>query len=121
MSNLPGYKIDVAVTEAASLVMGSVNRAVSCSKASSKSITRALVPSFGISWGRSVIGGVGRCPINTLLAKLRNSPLPRAHYGNVGGLLKDSFVSSDPFLPEWVEWRHLPGAFLDRRFPPGYR
>ena len=40
---------------------------------------------------------------NQLMAKVRNSALPRVEYDRMAGLSKLAYFTPDDFLPEWAE------------------
>ena len=81
-----------AISAAASLVMGSINKAACDPKASARSLAHAIAPAFGIAWNRAVTQPKPRGPPDKLLLKLRNSPLPRQHYDRLADLFKAAYA-----------------------------
>ena len=75
---LPQANIDNAIIEAAKLAGVHAWRGAFDEKATSRSISTALVPWFGISWGREIIAAVDKRPINRrisqLMARVRKPP-----------------------------------------------
>ena len=96
---------DNAIIDAAKMAFDHSRRCVLDERATSHSISVALVPLFGISWSRKIIAAVDTRPINRrsnqLLARVRNSPLPRADCGRVADLFKLSLFAPTEFSPEW--------------------
>ena len=83
--------LDLAISAAASLVVGSMNRAADDPKATARILAQAILPAFGIAWNRDTIQSLSRDVANQLLLKLRNSPLPRLHYDRLADLFKTAF------------------------------
>ena len=110
--------MNLAISAAASLVVGSMNRAANDPKSTARSLAAAILPAFGISWNRDIIQSLTRDAVNQLLVKLRNSPLPRMHYDKLAGMFETAFCRPYSLIPEWAEWKQLADAFvLGRRFP----
>ena len=115
---LPHPNRDAAVIAAAHLAFGRSWRNAFASDATGRSISVALVPLFGISWGKKITTAVKTYRINELLAKIRNTAAPRVDYDRIAELFKVAFFTPSEFLPEWEEWRTIADRYrLDRRHP----
>ena len=118
--NTPNPKqMNAALIAAAQLIMQNMNRAADNSGATARSLSLAILPAFGLCWNKEVLLAVNSDnAVNRLLAKLRNSPLPRIHYDKLANLFKAAYLNPYSLLPEWAEWRHLADTYLlDRRYP----
>ena len=82
--------------------MGSMNRAANDPKATARSLMSAILPAFGISWNRDIIQSLTKNAVNNLLLKLRNSPLPRAHYDKLTDMFKTAYCHPYSLIPEWA-------------------
>ena len=60
MSKPNPARMNYAITAAASLVLGEIGKAVDNPNASARSLSQAILPAFGISWGRDVINAITR-------------------------------------------------------------
>ena len=116
MSPHPNH--DTAVIAAAHLAFDHAWRNAFASNSPALSVSVALVPLFGIRWIKKITNAVKTHRINELLAKIRNSPVPRSDYDRVADLFKLAFFTPTEFLPEWGEWRLIADRYrLGRRHP----
>ena len=83
---------DNAILEAAKLAIDYAWRRVFDEQADAQSISLAVAPLFCIRWGKKIIVSLDRRQnnrrVNQLLAKVRNSALPRIEYDRMGDLFK---------------------------------
>ena len=113
---LPHPNHDTSVIAAAHLAFDHAWRNAFASDATWRIISVALVPLLGISWSRKIITAVKTKRINDLLAKIRNTAVPRADYVRLADLSKLAFFTPTEFLPEWEERRTVADHYrLDRR------
>ena len=111
---------DNATLEAANLAFDYAWRRVFDEQAAAQSISLADAPLFGIRWSKKIIAALDRRQNNRrgnqLLAKVRNSALPRIEYDRLGDLFKRAYFAPGDFLPEWEEWRTIADRYrLGRR------
>ena len=115
---MPHPNHDTAVIAAAHLAFDHAWRNAFASEATWNSISVALVPLFGISWGEKITTAVKTRRINAILAKIRNTAAPRADYDRLADLFKLAFSTPTDFLPEWEERRTIADRYrLGRRNP----
>ena len=107
--------IDLAISAAAEVVLDSTTKAVDRYQATARSLGAAILPAFGISWGRNVINPVTRGGINNPLLKLRHSTLSRLHYDKLAALFKTAFPNPYSLHPEWALWKQLADSFIPER------
>ena len=104
---IPLQNRDDAIFAAAKLAFDYARRRVFDEQATAQSIALSVVPLFGIRWGKKIAADSGRRQndrrVNQLLAKVRNSALPRIEYDRLGDLFKLAYFAPCDFLPEWEE------------------
>ena len=71
---IPVANVAAAVTAAAKLVLGAIARQLADRRAAASALSSAILPVYGITWGRSAISAVGNARINSISASLRNPP-----------------------------------------------
>ena len=96
---------DNAIIEAAKLALDRAGRRVFDEQATGHRISIGPVPLFGTGWGKKIIAAVDQRRnnrrINQLLARVRNSPLPRVEYDHLADLFKLAYFAPGGVLPEW--------------------
>ena len=101
---IPLENRDNAILEAAKLDFDHAWRRVFDEQATARSISLAVVPLLGIRWSKKIIVALDRRQnnrrVNQLLAKVRNSALPRAEYDRMEDLSKLAYFTPGDFLPE---------------------
>ena len=93
-----------ATAGAANLVVDILARQVSDRSAPGKQLCLAVMPMYGIAWGRKAIGAGATDRLNKICCILRQSQFRRNEYGRFTAFLKSAPPASS-FPPELGEWR----------------
>ena len=96
---------NIAVAEAAKIVLKEANKVICDPKASNTALSTAILPLFGIRWNKETCQRVGKDgELTKLLYRLRNSQLAPAAYQKVSALLNEACALDGPLPPNWVQW-----------------
>ena len=116
-TTIPTANIDIAVASAAIIVVNNAFKILGDTRASSEVIREAIMPIYGITWTRPIFARFKQGRLNSFLAKVRNSTLPRSEYDRLASFWKQAYEVQSQLLPEWEEWRILFERFrFDRRY-----
>ena len=96
---------DIATAEAAKLVLSSLQRVLSDTKAPRKLTQSDLIPVFGIRWGAQVIRRITSARLCNILCSLRNSKLDPLTYRLVSLLWQTASETVSGFPTDWPPWR----------------
>ena len=96
---------ELAVAQAAKIVLKEANKVIMDPKASNKALSAAILPLFGIRWSKDTCQRVGKDgELTKLLYRLRNSALAPAAYQKVSALFNEACSLAGPLPPNWVQW-----------------
>lgn len=115
--SIPLANIDIATASAAIIIVDNAAKISGDFKASPSTIREAIPPIYGLTWNRTVCSHFEGGRLNAVLAKVRNSALPREEYERLASFWKQAISVVSQYLPEWEEWRVLFERFrLERRY-----
>ena len=109
--NIPIANADFARAEAAEIVSNTLSKQLGSPNLTSAAMAQLLVPLYGLTWNRHILGLVTTDRINKLMQRLRNLQLKRSEYDRLSAFSQQAFVASPVFPQEFHEWQTLAERF----------
>ena len=111
-NSAPTENRDVAISTAASVVLGKVFAQTSDANTTARQLIQAIMPLYGVSCDRAVIRRAdNKSRIDKLFWPLRNSKLPTAEYGRLGSFFMNAYGAVSPLPGDLSGWRLLTERF----------